>query len=94
MTYVLAFYERDLAYGGPEEGGWYYETGELVRILRVVANEDEAYRLARRANGLLDRLQKHKRSVSSVVYSGGRHSVQVHKDVAPDRTPEHRPYYS
>lgn len=28
--WAVAVYLVDLAYGGPEEGGWYYETGELV----------------------------------------------------------------
>jgi hypothetical protein len=93
MAYVLAIYEVDRAYGGPEEGGWWYDTGELVRTIKVVANEDEAYRLARRAIGLLDHLQRRKRSVSSVLYSGGRHTVHVYKDVAPSRFPESTPHY-
>ena len=28
--YYVNVYRVDQAFGGPEEGGWYYETGELV----------------------------------------------------------------
>ena len=35
MKYVVAFYAVDRAYGGPEEGGWWFDTGELVRLPRV-----------------------------------------------------------
>jgi len=91
--YVLAFYEIDRAYGGPEEGGWWYDTGTLVRPWRIVASEDRAYELARRANSLLDRLQRRKRSVGSVAYAGGRHVCSVYENTAPAHYPEHRPYY-
>lgn len=92
-TYVLAFYEIDKAYGGPEEGGWWYDTGRLVRIARTFKSEERAYRAARRANSLLDRLQWKLRPVSSVAYDGGRFSASVYKDVAPNHYPEHRPHY-
>ena len=31
--YVVAFYEIDRRYGGPEEGGWWYDCGALLRAL-------------------------------------------------------------
>lgn len=93
MTYVLAFYEIDLAYGGPEEGGWYYSTAELVRTWRTEKNEEKAYALARRANRLLSHIQRHQREVSSVLYSGGRYAVHVYENIAPQYEPEHRPHY-
>lgn len=91
--FILAFYEIDRAYGGPEEGGWWYDCGDLVRPLMVVTGEQRAYELARRANKLLDRLQRRKRGVGSVAYTGGRHVVSVYENTAPARYPEHRPYY-
>lgn len=39
-TYVLAFYDIDRAYGGPEEGGWWYDTGQLVRVWRTLKSEE------------------------------------------------------
>ena len=50
MKYVVAFYAVDRAYGGPEEGGWWFDTGELVRLHRVCLTEAAAARLAVRAN--------------------------------------------
>ena len=31
MTYHLNEYELNRKYGGPEEGGWWFDTGEFVR---------------------------------------------------------------
>lgn len=93
MSYVVAFYEIDRVYGGPEEGGWWYDTGALVRVFRVVRSEVRAYSIARRANALLDRLQRGKRSVGSVAYEGGRYEAAVYERTAPDHYPEQRPRY-
>ena len=92
-TFVLAFYEVDRAYGGPEEGGWWFDTGQLVRILALFKDEERAYAAARRANQLLEYLQRHRRPVGSVIYSGGRHEVAVFENFAPPSYPETRPRY-
>ena len=91
--YVIALYEIDRAYGGPEEGGWWYDTGELRRLLKVVRTEHGAETVAARANRLLDRLQRHRRSVSSMAYAGGRHAACVFEETAPRHFPETRPHY-
>lgn len=54
--YIVALYRIDRAYGGPEEGGWWYDTGDLDRPLRVCATEAAAATLAARINRLLVRL--------------------------------------
>ena len=64
--HVVAFYEIDRAWGGPEEGGWWYDCGELARVLKVVPSADAAHDLAARANRLMDRLQRGRRDVGSV----------------------------
>ena len=92
-TYVLAFYEIDRAYGGPEEGGWWYDTGQLVRIWRTCKTEDKAFAVARRANRLLEHLQRHRLDLGSVIYNGGRHLVAVHENFAPRFYPQIRPRY-
>lgn len=92
-TYLLAFYEINRAYGGPEEGGWWYDTGRLVRVFRVFKTEDKAYAAARRANRLLEHLQRHNRPVDSIIYSGERHAAEVHENFAPASYPEARPRY-
>ena len=58
MKYVVAFYAVDRAYGGPEEGSWWFDTGEFVRLHRVCLTEAAAARLAVRANRLLDLVQR------------------------------------
>lgn len=93
-TFVIGFYELDRAYGGPEEGGWWYDCGQLVRAFRVAHSEAEAIRLCRRANDLLHRLQRNKRDIGSVIYSGGRHCAWFSDDGRlPSHWPETRPYY-
>ena len=92
-NYVVAFYEVDREYGGPEEGGWWFDSGVLRRIVKVCKSEDEAYRVARRANTLLDVLQRDLPSVSSVLYTGGRYRAYVSENTAVVFYPESRPYY-
>lgn len=97
MRYVVAVYELDRSYGGPEEGGWWYTTGSLVRVHSVEKSEEEAYRKCRRINQGLE----HKRrvthnphySLSSVCYSGGHLAAQVFERTAPEFFPQQRPYY-
>lgn len=94
MRYVVAFYEIDRAYGGPEEGGWWYDTGVLERPIALTQTSDAAVAIAARANRLLDRLQRNKRPVSSIAYDGGRHRALVFSKLAPPQSPEERPIYS
>lgn len=94
MRYIIALYEIDRAYGGPEEGGWYFDTGELVRLLALAPTEERACALADRANRLLDRLQRYRRRVVSVLYDGGRHAAIVYEWIAPTVFPAVRPHYA
>ncbi len=91
--FILAFYEIDRRFGGQEEGGWYYDCGELVRLSRIFTTEESAYRAANRANRLLAHIQRGKRGVGSVLYRGGRHAAEVYENIAPQRYPESRPHY-
>jgi len=92
-AYVVAFYRIDREYGGPEEGGWYYDSGSLIRVSRVTFDEAEAMRIVARANDLLRFLQRHKRPVGSVVYAGDRYQARVYRNNAPDYYPQETPYY-
>ncbi len=92
-TYVVAVYLCDRAYGGPEEGGWWYDTGELVRIHRTYKDEDRAAAKATRMNSLLNAtINKGRREISSVL-SDGRYYAQVRENIAPAHYPERRPHY-
>lgn len=93
MTYTVAFYEIDRAYGGPEEGGWWYDTGTFVRISKVFKSKEAAYAYARRANRFLNVIQRGARDVSSVIYNGGRYAAEVYEGLPPAAYPETRPFY-
>lgn len=92
--FIVALYALDLAWGGPEEGGWWYEAGTLVRPLRVCATEAKAIALSDRANCLLETLQRARRPVSSAAYADGRHAARVFEHTAPDHYPTERPTYA
>lgn len=92
-SYIVAFYEIDRAYGGPEEGGWWYGCGTLRRVTAVTKSKEKAHQIAGRANDLLHHLQRNQRSVGSVLYSGGRFEARVYKDTAPPGYPQEIPYY-
>lgn len=85
-TYIIAAYEVDRAFGGHEEGGWWFDTGQLVRVMRMAHNEDAAYALARRANHLLRLVQRNCRDV-------GCYAAEVYEDSAPAFYHEWRPHY-
>jgi len=94
MRSILAFYEIDREYGGPEEGGWYFDSGTFVRAIGLYFDDESAVRAMRRANRLLERLQRHRPSVESVLYDGGRHRAYTFTGLPPERFPADRPRYS
>ena len=57
---------------GPEEGGWWYNTGELRRLLKIFRNEEAAFKYARRCNHWLERVAKaggYQSNLSSMGYN-------------------------
>lgn len=93
MKYVVAVYLEDRCWGGPEEGGWWYDAGEHVRTMRVFNDVDKACIYTNRLNRLLDKtLNKDRRELSSVL-SDGRYCALIHDNFAPARYPEQRPHY-
>jgi hypothetical protein len=93
VRFVIGFYEMDRTFGGPEEGGWWYETGSLVRLHRVLCDEAKAHARAARANRLLERVQCHSRPLSSVAYDGGRYRAIVWDGNPPPVFPVTAPHY-
>ena len=91
--FIVATYLCDRAFGGPEEGGWYYDCGELVRVHRIFGNEDAAYDFAARMNRTLDATINRDRPKISSVLSEGRFYACVHENNAPKYYPEERPHY-
>ena len=91
MRSILAFYEIDREYGGPEEGGWYYDSGTFVRAIGVHLTDESAVRAMRRANRLLERLQRHQPRIDSVLYTGGRHRAFTFTGLPLERFLAERP---
>ena len=89
--------------GGPEEGGWYYEAGELCTVPELTAfgttfpvgHEDRAFSMAAGVQAHLDRdwnVDDHARPLASVL-SAGRYVAQVHDGRPPLAFPTERPRY-
>ncbi len=64
-------YEIDRVYGGPEEGGWYYDTGRFIRCRGVFLDQHDAGALRDRIeeNEMPER-RKGVREPSSVLSTG------------------------
>lgn len=101
--WTVAIYLVDRSYGGPEEGGWWFDHGERVDhalddvpsqfLLCVSETKDLANAEARRVQRLLDAtVNVGRRDIDSVL-STGRYHAQVHNGHPPTRWPERRPHY-
>jgi hypothetical protein len=99
----VALYLADLAYGGPEEGGWYFDAGTLVidpETYRQVgygpagfAKSDDARAHAEAMNRQLDELNRGRPEKSSV-NSVGVFEVRVFRaQTLPTHFPETTPRY-
>ena len=93
MTFIVSVYLNDRAYGGPEEGGWYYDCGDLVRTMRVFYTDDAAWDYCCNLNERLkNTLNRGRRSTGSVL-STGRFLARVTENTAPSSYPAVRPHY-
>lgn len=95
MSFVVAIYDRNQAYGGPEEGGWWYECGDLVKVSRVFDDQDRACRYAARMSERFDRLRRKARLPLywSAIYGGGHYGARVFENEAPPYYPQVEPVY-
>ena len=82
-------YMADRAYGGPEEGGWYYTYGEALKTIPVLPSK--ADRLLEKVNRWAERRNASRPSMSSVA-SEGVFWVNLEDDPASN-WPEQRPHY-
>ena len=83
-TWFVLVYETSATYGGPEEGGWYYQSGYAVQRYKV-----RGYRAACRLAEKLEReAERHSRPSSS-------EQIRVRVIRQPvDQYPATRPQYS
>jgi len=93
MNYSVAVYLCDREYGGPEEGGWWFDTGDIVKLIRTFKSEEKAIAFADRMQRLIDRIiNKGRRPISSVL-SEGQYFAEVHDGLPPEHYPTTRPHY-
>jgi hypothetical protein len=85
--YVNVYIER-LAYGGSEEGGWWYTCGEPVESVQVFSDEEKTARVAE----MEEKYSNEGRRPISSVLSNGEYSVRV-EDHFAETFPRHRPRY-
>lgn len=81
-------------YGGPEEGGWYYSYGELVRTIHVhnpmkYESSEKAKQMAHRMN----RLFMFRRWKYCLRNEPLRYEARTYSHLPPVSFPQNRPYY-
>jgi hypothetical protein len=92
--WTVAFYALGRAYGGGEEGGWWFDTGEFIRVAkRAFDTEDAACIYSSRVNKMLRHLQRNTRDQYSMAYDGGRVGASVYDETPPMFYPAQRPTY-
>lgn len=97
----VAVYDSCRAYGGGEEGGWYFDAGtlettpELVAMGKFVETTDEAKKARDEIQAILDaewNTGSRKYDISSVI-SGGKYLALIHEGWPPAHYPAERPRY-
>jgi len=88
-SYLVIAYIVHRHYGGPEEGGWWYEGGERIRVLKVFRKEADAWKYASRVN---DRITKW--GVPLWRTGGYGFRAKVYRDRSPQFFPTKTPRYS
>ncbi len=77
-------YEIDRRYGGPEEGGWWFDSGTLVDSTETASKQD--------ANRLSEAKQTEYPNNGSSVYRGGDYTVRIENHPG-ENYPTNRPHY-
>jgi hypothetical protein len=93
--FTVAIYLVDKCYGGPEEGGWYYISGEPsdehCQYTKGFVNESDACTYCIELDAICRDLNKGRPSISSVI-SQGKYSAEV-REGQPKSYPTERPIY-
>lgn len=93
-SWVVAYYRSYQSYGGPEEGGWWYDEGDLIRVTRVFRRKEDAIAYCARLNEKLERWQDRARVPKKwSVISTGRIEAAFYRNTAPAHYPDRRPHY-
>lgn len=94
--YAVNLYFVDRAFGGREEGGWYYDYGqpELHPLNRVFESYDVAHQyLNEQCLPVQEELNQGRPSIHSVLSQGQYRFIVGAKDALPAPFPAERPHY-
>ena len=92
-TTFVNVYLIDRAYGGPEEGGWYYEVGEFSDGEAFPdEREEDIQRALNQAKARCDDYNENRNSDIGSVLSEGRYVVRVENHPG-ENFPDVKPHY-
>ena len=95
---VVAIFMCDRAFGGHEEGGWWYDCGhpddEHAHHTKWFENEDDAFKYVDMLNDLIIRHLNEDHPSANSVLSIGQYRAIIQDGGMPRAFPEKRPYYS
>lgn len=86
-AWFVNVYSIDRVYGGPEEGGWWYDTGELVKVI-VCQSEEQAQEVRQQLEAEYPYTGKR-----GSVLGGDDYNMEVANDPGVAYWPEERPHY-
>ena len=92
VAYYVNEYRTDRARGGPEEGGWYYDTGEYVKCHGVHLDRAAAEQQAVSLAAYLDNANEGLHSPGSVLSEGDWSALYIEEHPGED-FPTERPRY-
>lgn len=94
--YCVSLYMVDRAYGGHEEGGWWFDCGEpcldYSADTRIFDNEDDALEYLDTLQGKANKMNKGRYEISSVL-SDGQFRAIMDCGHYPQPFPERKPRY-
>lgn len=90
-AWYLNEYTTDRRYGGPEEGGWWYETGHFEHCHGTFANRDDALTALTEHQAWLRAKRAHLHPIDSVLCTGWP-DLRVQNHPGTDY-PTQRPHY-
>lgn len=96
-VYYVHKHSISLEYGGPEEGGWWYELGFPTGLsFGPIVSEDAAYDQARALNELEHERRENEEAydfTSALAHLSDHYSYSVEDYPVPVAYPETRPHY-
>lgn len=95
-------YEVNQQYGGPEEGGWWFESGTPatdwtpIRVLIDVNDDEPAYEICRalnKAEYLRQNYEEDYEFTSVLSYKSRHFTYTISEESQPEAYPKERPHY-